>query len=135
MERNYRYLSQAVNQALEDYGFTPIFLSGHLSAPMRLTPSGFNGYLRNVRNGDIYGIPNQPNDLKKSIKRLEILLYGLNLHLNQELVGGLNKRIESGLIFPPENGIPHDKLVEEYRAYEAIKNSRKAAKAGLELRV
>lgn len=68
METNYKYLSQAVNQALEYYGFTPIFLSRHLSAPMHLTPSGFNGCLRNVRKGDIYGTPNKPNDLKKGVE-------------------------------------------------------------------
>lgn len=135
METNYKYLSHVVNQALEDDGFTSIFLAGHLSAPMRLTPSGFMGYFRNVRKGDIYGTPNEPNDPKKGAERLEILLYGLNLHLNQVLIDGLNERVESELIFPPENGISYDRLIELYGAYKTIKNGHNTPKAGLEARV
>jgi hypothetical protein len=76
--------------------------------------------------------------LKFTVNRIFTLLSFLlitDFHLNQVLIDGLNERIERELMFPPENGIPHDKLMEAYRAYEAIKNGRKATEAGLETRV
>ena len=135
METNYSYLKEAVNQALRYYGFTPTFLSGLLSDPLDFKPSGFMCYIRNVRKGDIYGMPNEPNDPRKGIERLEILLYGLNLHQDQVLIDGLNKKIEGELTFPPKNGISYDQLMELYREYKAMKNGHKAPEFGLEARV
>ena len=63
---------------------------------------------------------------------MEILLYGLNLHQNQELIEGINKRIEDELKFPPENSITFEKLLEIYYAMGYGSNE---ATSGLEVRV
>lgn len=103
-------VGEAISYRMKSEGIAYSFFAREIHSRLGLTEVGAIDYLRNVRNGLMYGWHSSLTQKRPyGIKRLAIILYSLGYDINDPIVVDV-RRNDARFKYPPKNAIPYDKI-------------------------